>query len=135
MPPGWYTYRAQPGVYLLAPDAPWDILVKKIKLEKLSAEERKSPRAWVEKSLPAAAKRLKDLKVRAGSWETTIISGRPAVSLLGDFVATDGRPMTQYTVCVFGKTTALNMNVDCPRDGVEAMKKAVHPIVVSLEVK
>ncbi len=135
LPPGWYAYRSQPGVYLLDPDANWDILVKKTKLEKLSTEEKQSPRAWAEKGLPSAAKRLKDLKVRAGSWKTMTIFGRPAVSLVGDYVATNGRPMAQYTVCVFGKTTALNMNVDCPRDGVDAMKKAVQPVIESLEVQ
>ena len=92
LPPRWYAYRAPPGVYLLDPDADWDILLMKTKLEKLSAEAKQSPRAWVEKGLPNAAKQLKDLKVRADSWQTMTICGRPAVSLVADYVAADGRP-------------------------------------------
>jgi len=135
LPPSWNVYRTEGVHVLLAPNANWDILIKTTKLEKLSAEEKQSPRAWAEKGLPDAAKQLKDLKVRAASWETTTIAGRPAVSFLGDYVATNGRPMAQYTVCVFGKTTAFKMNGDCPRDGVDDMKKAVRPVIESLEVQ
>ena len=39
------------------------------------------------------AKQLKDLKVRADSWQSTPISGQPAASYVADFVGTDGRPM------------------------------------------
>ena len=43
--------------------------------------------------------------------------------------------MTQFVVCIFGKTTAANINADCPRDDLERMKRAVMPIAESLEVK
>ncbi len=135
LPDGWYDYPAEAGVYLLPPNVNWTALVKTTRLEKLSAEEKESPRAWAEHGVPHAAKQLKDLKIRPDSWELTTIAGQPAVTFAGDFTSTDGRPMSQYVVCVFGKTMAANMNVDCPRDDLDRIKKAFRPVVESLEVK
>ena len=142
LPPNWYAYQpteANGGksnkVLLLDPDAKWDVVLKTTKLESLSKEERQSPRAWAEKGLPEAAKRLKDLKVSADSWNSTTIGGQPAVTFAGNYMATDGRPMTQFTICIFGKTMAVNINADCPRDDLERMKKAILPIAESLKVK
>ena len=123
LPPDWNVYRHQDDRRLLTPNVNWDMLIKTTKLEKLSAAEKQSPRAWVEKGLPNAAKQLKNLQIRAASWQTSTISGRPAVSLVGDYVATGGQPMAQYSVCVFGKTWGLVLNADCPRDGVDDLQK------------
>lgn len=138
LPPDWYAYCSSPtknNLWLLDPDAEWNVVLKKKKLEALSKEERQSPRAWAEKGLPEAAKQLKDLKVRDDSWRSTTIAGQPAVSFAGDYVATDGRPMTQFVICVFGKTMAANINADCFRDDLEQMKKAILPIAESVKVK
>jgi hypothetical protein len=142
LPPDWYAYRAKKAdgeeadkVDLLDPDADWTVALKTRKLETLSKEERQSPRAWVEKGLPGAARQLKDWKVRADSWNPTAIAGQPAVIVAGDYVATNGRPMTQFSVCVFGKTMAVNINADCPRDDLERLKRAIVPIAESLKVK
>ena len=95
LPSGWYVYHKgaglyenEPGLTLLTPDVDWDIHVATLKLEKLSAETnirleklsaepKKSLRASAEQGLSDMAKRLKDLKVRADSWQSTTISGQP----------------------------------------------------------
>jgi hypothetical protein len=140
LPSGWNVYRPQTdaeaeGASLLTPNADWDIHIKTTKLDKLSADERESPRAWAEKGFPDAAKRLKDLKVRPDSWQSLTVSGQPAASHLADFVAVDGRPMAEYVVCVFGKTVAAKLSASCPRDELDRMKKAIAPVLESLEVK
>ena len=145
LPTGWYAYRTQAGAfrqapdaegaYLLTPDVDWGISITTTKLEKLSAEEKKSPRALAEQKLPEAAKRLKNLKLRDDSWQSMSVSGQPAVSYVADFVAIDGSPMVEYVVSVFGKTMAAKVAANCPRDGLDQLKKAMQPVIESLEVK
>ena len=135
LPPGWNAYRADAGVFVVAPDVDWDIVVKTKKLSQFSQKEKGSPRDWAERELPDPAEHLKDLKVRPDSWLSTTVSGRPAASYVADFAAIDGTPMAQYVVCVFGKTTAASITANCPRDGLNHMKKAIRPVVESLEVK
>jgi tetratricopeptide (TPR) repeat protein len=145
LPFGWYVYQKRTGLYenepgltLLTPDVDWDIRIATITLEKLgklSAEAKESPRAGAERGLLDLAKQLKDLKVRADSWQSTAVSGQPAASYVADFVSADGRPMALYVVCVFGKTTAASVTANCPRDDLDRMKKALRPVVESFEVK
>lgn len=137
LPPNWYAYRPSKAnrLFLLDPDAQWSVALKTAKLDSLAKESRQSPRAWAEKGLPDAAKQLKDLKVRTNSWNSITIAGQPAVTFAADYQATDGQPMTQFVVCMFGKTMAVNINADCPRDDLETMKKALMPIVESVKVK
>ncbi len=153
LPSGWYVYhkgaglyKNEPGLTLLTPDVDWEIQIAtitleklsaemNIKLEKLSAEPKKSLRASAEQGLSDMAKQLKDLKVRADSWQSMTLSGQPAASYVADFVGTDGRSMALYVVCVFGKTTAASITVNCPRDGLDHMKKAIRPVLESFEVK
>jgi hypothetical protein len=137
LPPGWNAYRVDASVFVVAPDVDWNIVVKTKKLNQLSQEEKKSPRAWAERGLPDAVEQqhLKNLKVRPNSWLPATVSGRPAASYVTDFTAIDGTPMAQYVVCVFGKTAAASFTVTCPRDGLDRIKKAIHPVVESLEVK
>jgi hypothetical protein len=135
LPTGWFVYRSETDASLLAPDIDWDMHIKTRKLDKLSADEKESPRAWAEQGLPDAAKRLNNLKVRQDSWQSLTVSGQPAASYTADFVATDGRPMTEYVVCVFGKTLAAKLTASCPHDGLDRIKKSLGPVIESLEVK
>jgi hypothetical protein len=144
-PNDWFAYRPAPaavaedpdaqGLYLLTPDVDWGIVIKTKKLDQLSAEERKSPRAWAELKMSEAAKRLKDLKLRDDSWKSLTVSGQQAVSYVADFTRADGKPMAHYVVCVFGKTFAAKVAADCLRDGLDDLKKAMQPVIDSLEVK
>ena len=135
LPLGWNVYYSEGTAQLLTPNVDWGITIVTKKLETLSAEEKKSPRALAEQKLLEAAKELKDLKVRADSWQSMTVSGQPAASYMADFVAIDGQPMAQYVVCVFGKTMAAKVAASCPRDGLDRLKKAIQPVVQSLEVK
>jgi hypothetical protein len=125
----------EPGLTLLAPEVDWEIKIATTKLEKLSAELKTSPRASAERGLLDMAKQLKELKVRADSWQSTPISGQPAASYVADFTGANGRPMALYVTCVFGKTIAASITVNCPRDDLDRVKKLVRPILDSLEVK
>ena len=135
LPLVWNVYYSEGTAQLLTPNVDWVITIVTKKLETLSAEEKKSPRALAEQKLLEAAKELKDLKVRADSWQSMTVSGQPAASYMADFVAIDGQPMAQYVVCVFGKTMAAKVAASCPRDGLDRLKKAIQPVVQSLEVK
>jgi len=144
LPHDWYAYRAEAKTprqgpeaagALLTPDVDWEIVIATTKLEKLSTEEKQSPRAWAEQKLPEVATVLKDLKVRADSWHTMTVSGQPAAGYVADFVAINGTPMVEYVVCMFGKTMAAKVAANCPRDSLDRLKKAMQPVIESLEVK
>jgi hypothetical protein len=142
LPPDWYAYRSKGAeqkpsnnVFLLEPDGEFDAAVKAFKLDELSAEEKKSPRAWAEKWLVEAAKREKDLQVRADSWQPMSISGREAISFAADFTAADGRKMARFVVCVIGQDHAARLAIDGPRDDLERMKEMILPVVEGLEVQ
>jgi hypothetical protein len=135
VPDGWDVYRHKEGVSLLTPDVSWDIVIKATELSGLSAEEKASPRAWAEHRLPDETKRLKDLKVRSKADLEKTAAGQSATCYVADFVGADGRPMAQYVTCIFGKTKAVVLTANCPRDGFEDLTKAIKSVVDSLEVK
>ncbi|MEN6557080.1 MAG: tetratricopeptide repeat protein [Thermoguttaceae bacterium] len=136
--PDWHAYasaQTKDNLWLLDPDAVFATGLKSYKLAKLSADEKKSPRAWAEKWLIDAGKREKQWRVRPKSWRSMTISGEKAVEFAADFTATDGREMVRFVVCLFGKTRAVRLAADGPRGELERMKKAILPMVESLKVK
>jgi len=141
LPPNWYAYRnkeadgAFNSVYLLEPGGEFDSAIQVARLAKLSAEEKKSPRAWAEKLSADAVKREKDFQVRADSWQPMTVSGRKAVSCVADYTATDGRKMARFVVCVFGENRAAAIAMDGPRNDLERMKRMILPVVESIDVQ
>ncbi len=141
LPPNWYAYRNKTpsispnSVYLLEPDGEFDVALQVSKLADLSADEKKSPRAWAEKLSADAVKAKKDFQVRADSWQPITVSGRKAISYAADYVATDGPKMARFVVCVFGESRAAALTIDGPRDDLERMKQMVLPIAESIEVQ
>ena len=140
-PSGWFFYKersdddkADTVVHLLDPEAEaFSRLVVK-PLDKLSEEEKKSPRAWAEKEAEGAAKVLKDLKVRDESWKELKVAGRPAVGCISDYV--DGkRKMMSYNVYVLGPTTGAEFCMMIERDDFDEVRKAFDAIIASYKAK
>ncbi len=141
LPPNWYAYcnkmpSIKPNsVFLLEPEGEFDVVIDVPKLAKLSAEEKKSPRAWAEKLSADSVKEMKDFQVRADSWQPITVSGRQAISFVADYTATDGPKMAQFMVCVLGQNHAAELTIDGPRDDLERMKQMLLPIAQSIEVQ
>ncbi|MGO9114951.1 MAG: DUF3108 domain-containing protein [Thermoguttaceae bacterium] len=142
LPPNWYAYRSKEAsdksfdrVYLLEPDGEFGVSIQGAKLGELSAEEKKSPRAWADKMLAEVAKQEKDFQVRADSWQPMTVSGQKDISCVADFATTDGQKRVGFAVCVFGQSRAAAITINGPRDDLERMKRMIAPVAESIEVQ
>lgn len=130
LPSDWFPYR--PGtndvwfktpMVLVEPSAEAMITVEAVALADLSDDAKKSPRAWLEQELEQSKPKLKDLQVRADRWQEMEVGGHPAASVVADYVV-GGQLMAQYEFAVLGRTTALRLTAQVPRDKLDAFVPA-----------
>lgn len=129
LPSDWFTYlspsttdeKSETTLYLVDPTAEAKVMVKATAVEKLSEEQKKSPRAWLEKVLGEAKQQQKDFQVRGDGWQTLEVSGRPAARAIADYVTGGDRKMAECDFALFGQATALRFSVQLPRDRLDAL--------------
>jgi hypothetical protein len=57
---------------------------------------------------------LKDYHIRAGSGQTSVVDGRPALSFVGDFTGLRGQAVNEYNLRVIGANTKAEFFVQLP---------------------
>ncbi len=133
-PADWVIYKAtkgQPGKQVLIrtfdPNGDsTDGGMRLIPTDSLSAEMRKSPRAWADAEL----KKDKDRKVRADSWQNHNIAGRLGVSYLSDITEND-KPQVQWITYVLGPKTSEFFIISAPPEKFDELKTAFESVITS----
>jgi hypothetical protein len=100
----------------------------------IAAGSRQTPRAWAEGTFAESAKVLKDAKVRTDSWQTLLVSGRPAAAYVADYTE-KGRAMRIYAVHSLGAQRSESFQFTCPADKFAANKSVFDSIVKSYRVR
>lgn len=99
------------------------------KTESLPANVRQSARAWAEHGFQQSGnKEAHGANIRANSWKTCTIAGRPGVSFLADFEET-GKAMVVLSLCAVGPKSSEYFELVCAADKFDALKPAFEQIV------
>lgn len=122
-------------IYLLDPAANADACV--IVLEKsdsLPAGARQSARAYADHNIrEEVLKEQKEAKVRAASWKTYNIGGRPAVGCAVDFVEGE-KPMAAFLIYAVGPTHCENFVLTCAPEQLDGLQKQLEQIIASYRI-
>jgi tetratricopeptide (TPR) repeat protein len=123
-------------VVILDPDAVATCTVNVGSTKSLWPEAQKSPRAWAEKEITdgEGSKLLKDLTIRTNSWKDCTVDGKPAVSVLGDFVEGKDKKVG-YAVFALGNTNAACFALLVPASDFETFQSKFESIVDSYKEK
>ncbi len=140
-PADWYflpspaaTDESEKTCLLLDPEAMAVTTAHVRRLEKLSDQERKSVRAWAEKSLAESGKATKDQQVRGDSWQEFQVSGLPAVRCTADFLLGDQK-RSMYRVFVLGRSTAVVFSAHTSPGQLDEFRAKLDPIIDSYKEK
>lgn len=99
------------------------------KTDSLPANVRQSARAWAEHGFQqSAVKEQHGGEIRANSWKTCTIAGRPGVSFVADFQEM-GKPMISLSLYAVGPKMSEYFVLACAAEKFEALKAAFDQIV------
>ena len=99
-------------------------------------EAQKSLRAWADKEIAEGegSKTLKELQIRSDSWKNLTVTGKPALSVIGDYVEADEKKVG-YAVFTFGNTNAATFVLLSKATDFEAFRPKFDAIVDSYKEK
>jgi hypothetical protein len=142
-PSDWLFHRAQvkdekakASVLVLDPDALATIAVNVGNAKVLWPEAQKSLRAWAEKEVTdgEGSMALKDLTIRSESWKDRTVAGRPAISVMGDFVEGKDKKVC-CTVFTLGTTNAATFTLQSRAKDFDAFQPKFDAIINSYKEK
>jgi hypothetical protein len=142
-PADWMFYRAdtkddkdKARVVVLDPEGIATTMVSVGNRKVLWPEAQNSLRAWAEKEIAdgEGSKTLKDLKVRPESWKDRTVAGKPALSVVGDYVEGDEKK-TGYAIFTLGNTNAATFVLLAGVKDFEAFQPKFEAIVDSYKEK
>ena len=142
-PADWIFFRSDvPGdkgkskVVVLDPEGVATSVVNVGSKSLLWPEVQNSLRAWAEKEITdgEGSKLLKELTIRPDSWKDRTVAGRPALSVIGDFVEGKEKKVG-YAVFTFGNTNAATFVLLADAKDFEAFQPKFEAIVDSYKEK
>jgi hypothetical protein len=142
-PADWMFFRSEmkddkdkTRVVILDPDAIATSVVNVGSRKVLWPEAQKSLRAWAEKEISdgEGSKLLKEFTIRPDSWKDRTVAGKPALSVIGDFVEGKEKKIG-YAVFTFGNTNAATFVLLAGAKDFEAFQPKFEAIVDTYKEK
>ena len=140
MPSGWCGYQTdqdnptESGVHLIDPDATAINHLDVDTIESLGLEASQPVREMLEPHLDKMSQHRASLSIREDSWVERTVGGRPAVSVIVEFVD-QGKPMAVYIVAVAGETTFTKLKSATTPDKLEKAKAQIDQIIATYKAK
>jgi hypothetical protein len=136
-PPDWDFYRQGPELakakavlIILDPETMSSSQLVVQNTARLKAGARKSGRDWANSRITEDAKYLKNLEIRAESWQDRVVAGHPGLSYLGDYVEGQEK-MISYGILSLDEKTATEFQFQLPAKDFEALRTKFDGIVES----
>jgi hypothetical protein len=120
----------KPTLIILHPEAVSTGTLTVRNVNTLKEESQKSVRAWATHQSEAAAKTLKNWKVRPESWKDLKVAGQSAVSVVGDFVEGQEKKVA-YGVFAFVNGNAVEFSFNAPAADLDALLPKFEAMVAS----
>jgi hypothetical protein len=142
-PADWVFFRSdvtddkgKAKVVILDPDAVATAVVNVGSRKLLWPEVQNSVRAWAEKEISdgEGSKILKEFTIRPDTWKERTVAGKPAVSVVGDFVEGKDKKVG-YAIFTFGQTTAISFVLLADAKDFEGLQSKFEGIVDSYKEK
>ena len=143
LPPDWYYLespsnedRSAATLHLIDPTASVIHIASVRTLDSIKDSAAKaSVQAWAKHRWERGKQELKDLQLRADGFQECTVAGRPAVRVVGDYLAGDKQQIAAG-VFVFGEETACEMSIRaCDPDQFEAVNATFDKIMETVKLK